>query len=117
MTRGRKYLSTSYGEGKELEEQRKSAELFTQAADELAPAPAGPPRVDAQPLNRPTERPYYRRHVTVYEDTNDCSDGKIAGGLLGGGLGAAISRGDGRWWAIPLGAVVGSHIGCDLAGG
>ena len=63
------------------------------------------------------ERPYYRRHVTVYEDTNDCSDGKIAGGLLGGGLGAAISQGDGRWWAIPLGAVVGSHIGCDLAGG
>jgi len=65
----------------------------------------------------PTERPYYRRHVTVYEDTNDCSDGKIAGGLLGGGLGAAVSRGDGRWWAIPLGAVVGSHIGCDLDGG
>ena len=27
-------------------------------------------------------------------DTNDCSDGKIAGGLLGGGIGAAISRGD-----------------------
>ena len=50
-------------------------------------------------------------------DTNDCSDGKIAGGLLGGGLGAAISRGDGRWWAIPLGAVVGSHIGCEAAGG
>ena len=50
-------------------------------------------------------------------DTNDCSDGKIAGGLLGGGLGAAISRGDGRWWAIPLGAVVGSAIGCDAAGG
>ena len=65
----------------------------------------------------PPERPYYRRHVTVYEDTNDCSDGKIAGGLLGGGIGAAVSRGDGRWWAIPLGAVVGSHIGCDLAGG
>ena len=50
-------------------------------------------------------------------DTNDCSDGKIAGGLLGGGIGAAISRGDGRWWAIPLGAVVGSHIGCEAAGG
>ena len=67
--------------------------------------------------NRPTERPYYRRHVTVYEDTNDCTDGKIAGGLLGGGAAAAMSRGDGRWWAIPLGVVVGSHIGCDAAGG
>ena len=64
-------------------------------------------------------RPFYRRHVTVYEDvdTNDCTDGKIAGALLGGGAGAALSRGDGRWWAIPLGAVVGSHIGCDAAGG
>ena len=66
---------------------------------------------------RTPARPYYRRHVTVYEDTNDCSDGTAAGAILGGGLAAAISRGDGRWWAIPLGAVVGSHIGCDLAGG
>ena len=63
------------------------------------------------------DRPYYRRHVTVYEDTNDCSDGKIAGGLLGGAAGAVLSRDEGRWWAIPLGAVVGSHIGCDAAGG
>ena len=64
-----------------------------------------------------SDRPYYRRHVTVYEDTNDCTDGKIAGGLLGGGAAAAMSRGDGRWWAIPIGAVVGSAIGCDIDGG
>ena len=50
-------------------------------------------------------------------DTNDCSDGKIAGALLGGGAAAAMSRGDGRWWAIPLGAVVGGTIGCDINGG
>ena len=50
-------------------------------------------------------------------DNNDCTDGKVAGAVLGGGLGAAISRGDGRWWAIPLGAVVGSKIGCDIDGG
>ena len=50
-------------------------------------------------------------------DQNDCSDGKVAGALLGGGAAAALSRGDGRWWAIPLGAVVGSHIGCEAAGG
>ena len=57
--------------------------------------------------------------IRTYEeyDTNDCGDGKIAGGLLGGGLAAAISRGDGRWWAVPLGAVVGSSIGCDIDGG
>ena len=50
-------------------------------------------------------------------DENDCSDGKIAGALLGGAAGAAMSRGDGRWWAIPLGAVVGCGIGCDIDGG
>ena len=50
-------------------------------------------------------------------DNNDCTDGKIAGALLGGGAGAAMSRGDGRWWAIPLGAVVGSKIGCAMDGG
>ena len=50
-------------------------------------------------------------------DTNDCTDGKIAGALLGGGAAAAMSRGDGRWWAIPLGAVVGGTIGCDINGG
>ena len=59
----------------------------------------------------------YTRKTTIEYDNNDCSDGKIAGGLVGGGLGAAISRGDGRWWAIPLGAVLGSRIGCEMEGG
>ena len=59
----------------------------------------------------------YTRKTTIEFDNNDCSDGKIAGGLVGGGLGAAISRGDGRWWAIPLGAVLGSRIGCEIEGG
>ena len=49
-------------------------------------------------------------------DENDCTDGKVAGAILGGGSDAAMSRGDGRWWAIPIGAVVGSKIGCDAAG-
>jgi len=63
--------------------------------------------------------PRQSKVIRTYEeyDTNDCGDGKIAGGLLGGGIAAAISRGDGRWWAIPLGAVVGSSIGCDIDGG
>ena len=59
----------------------------------------------------------YTRKTTIQFDNNDCTDGKIAGGLVGGGLGAAISRGDGRWWAIPLGAVLGSRIGCEVDGG
>ena len=57
------------------------------------------------------------RHTTVEYDTNDCSDAKIAGALLGGGAAAAMSRGDGRWWAIPIGAVIGGTIGCDIGGG
>ena len=59
----------------------------------------------------------YTRKTTIEYDKNDCTDGKIAGGLVGGGIGAAISRGDGRWWAIPLGAVLGSRIGCEVEGG
>ena len=64
-----------------------------------------------------SSRTTIRRHTTVEYDTNDCSDGKIAGALIGGGAGAAMSRGDGRWWAIPLGAVIGGTIGCDIDGG
>ena len=59
----------------------------------------------------------YTRKTTIQFDNNDCTDGKIAGGLLGGGVGAALSRGDGRWRAIPLGAVLGSRIGCEIEGG
>ena len=59
----------------------------------------------------------YTRKTTIQFDNNDCTDGKIAGGLLGGGLGAALSRDDGRWWAIPLGAVLGSRIGFEIEGG
>ena len=62
-------------------------------------------------------RPYYRRHVTVYEDTNDCSDGTAAGAILGGGIGAVLSRGEGRWWAIPTGVVTGAMLGWQIDGG
>ncbi len=51
------------------------------------------------------------------EDNNDCSEGSVAGGLLGGGLATAISRGKDRWWAIPAGVVGGSMIGCQVDGG
>ena len=65
------------------------------------------------------DRVKYRRHVTVYEnvDTNDCSEGTIAGGLLGGGLAGFGSRGKDRWWAIPAGIIGGSMVGCAMDGG
>ena len=64
-------------------------------------------------------RPSYRRHVTVYEDvdTNDCSEGTVVGGLLGGGLAGFGSRGKDRWWAIPTGIVGGAMLGCAVDGG
>ena len=67
-------------------------------------------------IERTPENTTRTRRYEEY-DENDCTDGKVAGALLGGAAGAAMSRGDGRWWAIPIGAVVGSKIGCDAAGG
>ena len=66
-----------------------------------------------------TSRPSYRRHVTVYEnvDTNDCSEGTVAGGLLGGGLAALGTRGKDGWWTIPTGIVGGAMLGCAVDGG
>ena len=65
--------------------------------------------------DRETRRQVIERQYEV--DDNDCTDGKVAGAILGGGVGAALSRDEGRWWAIPLGIVTGSAIGCDLDGG
>ena len=70
------------------------------------------------PCNEPdrgTRRQVIERQYEV--DDNDCTDGKVAGAILGGGIGAALSRDEGRWWAIPLGVVTGSAIGCDIDGG
>ena len=50
-------------------------------------------------------------------DDNSCVEGSILGGILGGGAGAAASRGDGRLWAIPLGIVSGAMVGCQIDGG
>ena len=70
------------------------------------------------PCNTPdrgTRRQVIERQYEV--DDNDCTDGKVAGAILGGGIGAALSQDEGRWWAIPLGVVTGSAIGCDIDGG
>ena len=70
-------------------------------------------------VGRRSSRPSYRRHVTVYEDvdTNDCSEGTVIGGLLGGGLAGFGSRGKDRWWAIPTGVIGGAMLGCAVDGG
>ncbi|MEB3260826.1 MAG: glycine zipper 2TM domain-containing protein [Cyanobacteriota bacterium] len=46
-----------------------------------------------------------------------CSLGRLVGGVLGGGVGYASSRKDGRAWAVPLGALLGSQVGCNVGAG
>ena len=59
-------------------------------------------------------RPQQKQQKT---DDNSCIEGSIIGGIAGGGLGAALSRGDGRWWAIPTGIVGGALVGGQVDGG
>ena len=50
-------------------------------------------------------------------DTNSCVEGSVIGGLLGAGLGAMLSRGNGRWVGVPVGGAAGALIGCQVDGG
>lgn len=56
-------------------------------------------------------------HSKENDDNNSCIEGSVLGGIAGGGAGAALSRGDGRLWAIPLGIVSGALVGCQVDGG
>lgn len=46
-----------------------------------------------------------------------CNIGRLVGGIVGGGLGYATSRRDGRSWAVPLGALLGQQVGCSIGAG
>ena len=50
-------------------------------------------------------------------DTNSCVEGSVLGGLIGAGLGAVLSRGEGRWVGVPLGGAAGALVGCQVDGG
>ena len=67
--------------------------------------------------NETVEVPCDSRGAVTNMDTNDCSEGTVLGGLLGAGIGGMASRGDGRWLAVPGGAVAGAMIGCQIDGG
>ncbi|KEF41254.1 MAG: hypothetical protein ER33_12505 [Cyanobium sp. CACIAM 14] len=43
-----------------------------------------------------------------------CNVGRLVGGIIGGGIGYAASRQDGRTWAVPLGALLGQQMGCSI---
>ncbi len=51
------------------------------------------------------------------DDNNSCLEGTIAGGVLGGALGGALAKKDNWIWSIPVGAVGGALVGCQVDGG
>ena len=51
------------------------------------------------------------------EEANSCMEGTIAGGLIGAGLGGVATRGRARWIGVPIGAVGGALLGCQIDGG
>jgi len=64
-----------------------------------------------------TSGPFATQPLSPAQLAQRCSTGRLMGGLLGGGIGYALSRQDGRAWAIPLGALLGSQMGCSAAVG
>lgn len=66
----------------------------------------------------------YRRESRIEElradlerDARRCNTGRLVGGLLGGGAGYLTSQDEGRAWAVPLGALLGSQVGCNVGSG
>lgn len=43
-----------------------------------------------------------------------CTEGAVIGGLLGGGLAAAVSKKDALIWSIPAGIIGGGLVGCGV---
>lgn len=74
--------------------------------------------------NVPVQTVPYRRESRVDQlraelerDARRCNTGRLVGGLLGGGAGYVASQDEGRAWAVPLGALLGSQVGCNVGGG
>ena len=94
-------------------------------ATTAAPALAGPEyRRDLNLSRHDQDSWHWRDHHDKAEtvrveqtDTNSCIEGSVIGGLVGAGLGAALSRGNGRWIGVPLGGAAGVLIGCQVDGG
>ena len=84
---------------------------YVKAWKETIEYPCSRSQIESNPNNTTRTRTYEEY------DTNDCSEGTVIGGLLGGGLAGFGSRGKDRWGAIPSGIIGGSMIGCQLDGG
>lgn len=69
------------------------------------------PPIAAVPYGTPTPL------LTAEQLAQRCQTGRLVGGIVGGGLGYAMSRQDGRAWAVPLGALLGTQVGCNVSAG
>lgn len=77
---------------------------------------------DWRPVRRPRQETTWRERQTrtlpvAQAPAVSCNTGRLLGGLTGGAAAYALSRQDGRAWAIPLGALLGSQMGCSVATG
>jgi hypothetical protein len=93
------------------------------------PAPTAPPRPwwRGNPANgygsgygvpgSSGDQAYGEQPLTPEQQAQRCNTGRLIGGLGGGAVAYAMSRDDGRAWAIPLGALLGSQVGCNAAAG
>ena len=81
------------------------------------PAPTAPPRPWWNPGASTGNQAYAAPPLTPEQQAQRCNTGRLIGGLGGGAVAYAMSRDDGRAWAIPLGALLGSQVGCNAAAG
>ena len=81
------------------------------------PAPTAPPRPWWNPGANTGYQAYATPPLTPEQQIQRCNTGRLIGGLGGGAVAYAMSRDDGRAWAIPLGALLGSQVGCNAAAG
>ncbi len=80
------------------------------------PAPTAQPRPWNSGANTGYQA-YATPPLTPEQQIQRCNTGRLIGGLGGGAVAYAMSRDDGRAWAIPLGALLGSQVGCNAAAG
>lgn len=86
-------------------------------------------RIDVERVEYPCRRALNTTNVRPYNpnepdyvptgrvDDNSCVEGAVIGGALAAGALAAGTRGPDQIWAIPLGVIGGSLIGCQVDGG
>lgn len=90
-----------------------------QAAPPPQPWQAHPVQRQQLIYDHPPATVFSRQPVgyTVQDQLRRCNQGRLVGGLMGGGAGYALTKGNDRVWATPLGALLGSQIGCNAVQG